>query len=817
MLGKTLFRCWVLLLWAALAGAQTQPSAPAGSLDVTVLDEDGQALPAAFIFVEQAGKVIQQERTPPSGNASLRRLAPGKYRVLIQKPGFYTATVDNVEIVAGQTQPMEVRLHAVREYREEVEVTAQPSPIDPEQTASSQSLTAAEIAMIPYPSTRDYRNVLPYVPGVITDANGQAHVGGSSTQQIQDYLDGFEVSQPAGGALAVRVNPDSLRKVDVIRSRYSAMFGKGSGGVIDLAIQDGDNRFRFGAADFFPTFQNVRGFRLNNWTPRAYVSGPLVRDKVWFTLSHEGEVDNNVVKELPEGADTNYVWRIADLARVHMNLTPGNVLTVSALVNVFVSEHGGITAFDPYPVSNNVHNTLYLLTMKDQATIAKGTLLEFGVGYHRNNNSLIPQGTAPYVFTPTGRTGNYFQAVAAAADRTQGFSNLYLKPWRRHQLTLGGRVDRIVYRQQASRVPIEFVDASSVLLRQIIFHNAPAFSLNTLESSAYVQDRWAATERLMIETGFRWDHDSFLKRSMFSPRIAGALLLRRRTETKLSAGIAIYYDRTNLALVSQSAQGTLSDVFLAPAPLCTAPSPCTIQNAFLVDPSLLSMPRFVNASVGLETRLPGRIYVRAEYLKRNGIHGWAYDSLPNGNFLLQPSRRDRYDGVTLSARKEIKRGYPFLVAYTRSHARSNQTVDFALTSFITGNQAPGPLPWDAPNQLTSWGSLPLFWKLKKFDAAYSTVWRTGFSFFTVDDLGRLVNGTGLYRFPDYFTLNVAVERKFTFHGYRWAARVGMDNATDRLNPFFVDNNVNSPNFLGLFGLGHRTFNGHVRFLGKVTK
>jgi len=115
VLSKTEFRCVILLLCAALAGAQTQPSVPTGNLDVTVLDEDGQALPAAFVLVEQAGKVILQERASPSGNALLHRLAPGKYKVLIQKPGFYTTTVDNVEIVSGQTQPMEVRLHAVRE------------------------------------------------------------------------------------------------------------------------------------------------------------------------------------------------------------------------------------------------------------------------------------------------------------------------------------------------------------------------------------------------------------------------------------------------------------------------------------------------------------------------------------------------------------------------------------------------------------------------------------------------------------------------------------------------------------------------------
>src|SRR5258708_3272096 len=250
---------------------QTQTATP-GELHVTVTDQNGEPLPLATVFVQRNDRTVAQEVTTPSGTAVLRRLAPGTYRLLIEKRGFYTATVSNVEVVAGQTLPVEIRLQPVREYREQIEVTTQPSPIDPEQSSSSQSVTASDISAIPYARTRDYRNALPYIPGVVADSSGQIHVAGSSTQQIQDYLDGFEVSQPAGGALSLRVNPDSLRKIEVRSSRYAAQFGKGSGGLTALELQDGDNHFRANATDFIPTLQNVKGIHFNNWTPRAYFS-----------------------------------------------------------------------------------------------------------------------------------------------------------------------------------------------------------------------------------------------------------------------------------------------------------------------------------------------------------------------------------------------------------------------------------------------------------------------------------------------------------------------------------------------------------------
>ena len=805
-----LLLCSAILCFQQMAAAAPWQGASVstGQLQVTVMDQNGQPLAMVIVIAQQGDKIIAQERTTPSGNALLR-LAPGTYKVLVEKQGFYTTAVAKLEIAAGQQSPIEVKLQPVREYKEEIEVTAQPSPIDPEETSSAQAITASDISSIPYPTTRDYRGVLAYIPGVVGD-RGQIHIAGASTQEIQDYLDGFEVSQPASGALSVRLNPDSLRKIDVRSSRYSAQFGKGSGGLVDLQVQDGDNRFRVNATDFVPTFQNVKGIHLNNWTPRGYFSGPLVKDKLWFDISHEGETDNNIIKELPAGADTNHLWRTADLGRLRLNLTPGNVLTANALLNMQDSQNSGISAFDPVSVSVHNHNYLYLLGLKDQITIARDTLLEFGGAFHRNKASSLPQGDLPYILAPAGRTGNYFVTNENISTRTQGFANLYLRPWKlagTHQFTVGGRADRVLYHAQINRGTVDFVDGNGAVTRQITFANTPGFSLSTVESSAYIQDRWTPMHRVIIEPGGRWDRDTFLGRNFFSPRIAGTVLISSASETKFSAGIGIYYDRSNLALASNGAQGTRTDEFFSPV-VALFPA------AFTVDPKLLTLPRYNNWSAAIERRLPGRIYARLEYLSRHGAHGWDFASQPGNNFLLQSDKKDRYDAAQLTLRKELKRGYPMAISYTRSRATSNQTVDFAIDALLVGNQTGGALPWDSPNQVVSWGSYPLPWKLKKFDLAWSSIWRSGFTFVTIDQFGQIVSGPGQFRFPDFFTLNATVERKFGFHGYRWAARIGIDNILNRENPSVVDNNINSPGFLTFFGTDHRTLNGRIRFLGK---
>ena len=174
---SALLLCLVLIqgVPAMMAEALWQDAPlPAGQLHVTVMDQNGQPLAMVLVLVQHNDKTVAQEHTTPSGNAVLRQLTPGPYKILVEKRGFYTTAVPKLEIVSGQQVPLEVRLQPVREYREEVEVTAQPSPIDPDESASSQSVTATEISNIPYSSTRDYRNVLPYIPGVLTDRGGRS-------------------------------------------------------------------------------------------------------------------------------------------------------------------------------------------------------------------------------------------------------------------------------------------------------------------------------------------------------------------------------------------------------------------------------------------------------------------------------------------------------------------------------------------------------------------------------------------------------------------------------------------------------------------
>ena len=62
------------------------------------------------------------------------------------------------------------------------------------------------------------------------------------------------------------------------------------------------------------------------------------------------------------------------------------------------------------------------------------------------------------------------------------------------------------------------------------------------------------------------------------------------------------------------------------------------------------------------------------------------------------------------------------------------------------------------------------------DLQFLADFRTGFPFSVTNEVGDLVGQPNGRRFPDYLTVNVALERRFPFRGYLWAGGVSLINA-----------------------------------------
>ena len=839
ILRHSLALCGLILALVCLAAAQT-PSSPT----ITVLDENGVAVPHARITLQPASQAAWHCETDYAGQCRFPALPAGEYQLRVEKEGFYASLQPKLQMSSSSS--VEVTLSHQQELREVVNVQESAPAIDPSQISSQETLSGLDVINMVFPTDHDYRNALNFIPGVVQDQYGQPHVAGAETYQTVTELDGFNVTQPANGLLLVRVSTDAFRSIQVEPAREPAEFGKGSGGVLALNTGIGDDHFRFFATNFIPSVQDKHGLRFDQFLPRFTFSGPIEKGKIWFYNAFEGEYDNIVYTELPVGQDNDHVLRFGNLSKVQANLTRRDILTTSFLVNHIHDQYGFLSPLSPQLTNPKNIASAYIPSVKEQHYFTGGELLELGFAFDQYNAHLIPYGTAPYEITPNTAFGNYYLNEQTQAERWQAILNLYLPShqWHgRHDFKLGLDLDRLSYNAQFVRQPIVYLTASETsaqpanicftavtdlnfpCTRYSTFTAAPLHYQYNSEVSAYVEDRWSLTNRLLVEPGLRLDWDQIVRHAEISPRLAGTYILDNSGETKLSAGLGLIYESTPIFLIARPYAGTRQDTFFNLDPTCPTNSTSCVTTTgalttFTANSSTLQAPRFINWSLALERKLPLAIYLKAEYFDRRGSREFVYNTASSfgGNFLLSNTRDDLYRAFQLTLRHTFHE-YSLSGSYTRSSAHSNQALDFNVDTPILSPQQPGPYPWDAPNRFLSWGYVPFFRLpiIHQLELAYSMEARTGFPFGLLNPQQQLISTPGADRFPEYFSLNLQLEKKFHFLGYYLALRGGFDNITGRCDPYVVNSVIDpthdhpNPTFSACEG---RAFTSRIRLLGR---
>ncbi|MGH2396720.1 MAG: TonB-dependent receptor domain-containing protein [bacterium] len=698
-------------------------------------------------------------------------------------------------------------------------VVESPPVIDPAQTSNTVTLNTPEIVNIPYPTSRDIRNLLPFTPGVVRDGTGQVHVAGSETYQTINLLDGFNITSPVSGLLAMRFSTDAVRSLEVQSTRYSAEYGKATGGVIAFSSGMGDDHFRFSATNFIPSWQNKKGLHFDKWVPRASFSGPIRRGKAWFYDGIEAEYANDIIQELPDGADRNTLWRGSNLAKFQVNLTSANIFTAGFLINGYHSPHEGLSPLNPQVATVHRDTAAYQAYIKDQHYFAQGMLLEVGVGAVHFRDRFEPLGTQPYVLHPEGASGNFFESFLGHSRRIQGIANLYLPPVHalgRHDFKFGVDLNQVNFDQDIFRRPINVVREDGILFRQSVFPQTVEFNRNNFEVGAYVRDRWSVSDRLLLESGLRFDWDEIIRRPLVAPRLAFTYLLTGDGNTKVSGGIGLYFDHTQLDFLARALTGPRLDTYYAADGITPLGPP--LRTTFTVDEANLQAPRFLNWSLGLERKLPGSVYLGVNFIEKRGSHGFVYvnqnpGSILAGDYLLRDIRHDHYDAVEISIRRVFQRGFSLFGSYTRSSARTNAVLDFDPNDPVFSPQADGPLSWDTPNRFISWGWLPLP-KTRRLDFVYAVEWRDGFPFSVVNQNGQIIGAPNSRRFPDFFSLDPGIEWRFHFRKHQLALRGVVENVTGHNNRLTVNSNIDSPQFLSLGESRGRAFTARIRLLGR---
>lgn len=796
------------------------PAAAAADLTLSgvVLNDNRAPVPGARVVAR--GETARGEWLQVTG-------ARGEFTFVLPGAGRYTLRVDRAghfpleeKIVVGENAaPLAFTLVQARELVQSLEVTSAPVGLDLEATGVRQTVSNTDIVNAPYPNTNDLRSALRIAPGVVRSARGTLHIQGGAEEQVLYTLNGFNIGDPSTGRFETRLSVESVQSVEVLTGSLPAEVGKGSAGSMAIRTLTGDDKLRMSATNFVPGFENRKGIILGDWTPRAGLSGPLRRGRAWFSDSLDLQYTKTVIQDLPKGEDRTASFRWSNLLHTQVNLRPGNILHTSFLATAWNAPRTGLSPLDPLETTTDRRARQWFFSVRDQAFLPGGAVLEVGAAVNRTFGREIPQGQELLEITTAGRRGNAFVDAERRGGREQLLVNGFLPVFQfagSHQWKGGIDLNRVTYWQDARRTGYKNISEDGDLLRLTTFGGSGVLRQTNHESAGYVQDSWRLRPALSLELGLRSDWDNVLRRWNVSPRAGVVWSPPGLRDTRLAAGFGRVYDASNLRMFARPFDQFPVTTLFAPGGAVEF-GPAVTQ--FTILDARPARPQHNNWNASIERQWTGAgLSLRADFLRRRGAQGFSYNELdeapPAARILaLTNARADQYDSVSFGARQHLRRQYEWNASYTYSRARSNTVVDVQTDETLRVDENQGPLAWDAPHRAVAWGYLPL--PRKHWAVAVLAEYRTGFPFVVVDQTGRVRGAVNSERFPVFFEANLHLERQFTARGHRWAFRFGFNNITNRRNPTTVNNVADAYGFGTFSGGVGRSGNFRIRWMGRA--
>jgi len=297
-----------------------------GTLVGTVVDESGAALPGVTVTLRGESVVgTQTSVTNEHGFYRFVALPTGSYDLAFTLSGFSTLNRNALKVSVGATVEENVNLK-VSQRQEEVTVTGEAPVVDTttNQVSTTYDKEWVRNAPIPRNSFFDLINVAPGVASTSSDTWNRQTSFGSGTNENSYQLDGTDFTAPVSGAAWPYPNTDAIEEIEVLSLGATAEYGNLQGAVFNVVTRQGSNRFT-GDATFY--FQHDKLTSRNTTEAQdegspyhrdeyreitGQLSGPIVKDKLWFFGSYQHQKDAfspvGVPPEFPSRAKQNRVF-----------------------------------------------------------------------------------------------------------------------------------------------------------------------------------------------------------------------------------------------------------------------------------------------------------------------------------------------------------------------------------------------------------------------------------------------------------------------------------------------------------------------------
>ena len=288
-----------------------------GSIEITTKDASGAVVPGVVVTVTSGSQTTGFKRsvtTDDSGFARIPQVPPGTYNLSAAPISGFAESKQTASVVLGRAAQVVIEMAVSASAT--VDVAAGENVVDTGSSEISTSVSSAKIDSLPVAG--NFTSLLKIVPGVRPEAlAGGFSIDGATNSENTFVIDGQEVTNYRNGGLNSNNNVPfaMVSEFQVKSSGFNAEFGGATGGVINVVTKGGNNEWH---GDFGMSFEpsklqgdtrpaltsftsgsiaNTTYVRTNEYItppksnylttlPSANLSGPIVKDKVWFFASY---------------------------------------------------------------------------------------------------------------------------------------------------------------------------------------------------------------------------------------------------------------------------------------------------------------------------------------------------------------------------------------------------------------------------------------------------------------------------------------------------------------------------------------------------
>lgn len=759
------------------------------------------------------GPADRETQSDARGAFTIESLPPGVYSIEASAPGLSGTLV--VEVKPGAASEATVELN-VASVTSAITVTANAPPVD--ESAQKNTIGQSTVEKAPNQNEK-IESLLPLVPGVVRGPDGRINMKGAQATQAGWLVNSANVTDPATGGEAINLPIDVVSSVQVISNPYDPEYGKFTGAISSVETKTSNfDKYHFSIQNIIPRLRDRDGsvVGIGAFTPRATISGPLVKDKLAFTQSLEYRFVRTPVESLPPLKRDMKLESFDSFSQFDLKINDKQTATLSVAVFPQKLDYLGLNTFAPQPSTPDLHQRGYQISAQHRYVTESGGLLSSQVGYQKFDADLLPNSGDPYRLFVETTEGGFFNRQNRDTYRVQ-WQEIYQPSSKHflgdHQLKAGFDFSHSSYDGHQEFSPVDIVGVSGSALERIEFGAPTNFSLNQNEFAWFIGDQWKVAQRLTFDLGLRFDTDSITSATHAAPRGGFTFALTKDRKTLLKAGAGLFYDRVplNAAAFPEFPDRTIFSLDSAGQVVSSIPYSNVIIGG-------IRNPRSGTWNVELDREVIDHLLVRVAYQQRNTVYDLALNPVttPNGSFLSLANRgRDFYREFQITSRYQIGRH-----TINASYVRSKATGDLNDFNQFFGNDpqaviqadARGPLSFDAPNRFLSWGEFIGPWKITLMPVLDI---HTGFPYSVVNQSRDFVGPRNDQRFRGFnsFDLQVLKELSVPFRGKEHKVKVGLGvfNLFNHFNPRDVQNDVDSYRFGDFFNGPPRTFRGKFVF------